>query len=149
LAEVLVATAVLTVGLVAIATGFQYATSGVAVGGGESAAVFLAEQRIEQLRADAMRDFSAPSLGAGASTEYCTAAIITGRTSNCRDAAGGGVSYVRRTTISDVVGATGCPARPLWCKQVEVRVGYRPVTSTGELNQAREIDVITVLGPRT
>ena len=33
-------------------------------------------------------------------------------------------------------------------KQVEVRVGYRPVTSTGELNQAREIDVITVLGPR-
>jgi len=36
----------------------------------------------------------------------------------------------------------------VWCKQVEVRVGYRPVTRTGELNQAREIDVITVLGPR-
>src|SRR2546426_8333664 len=34
LAEVLVATAVLTIGLVAIATGFPYATSGVATGGG-------------------------------------------------------------------------------------------------------------------
>jgi hypothetical protein len=148
LAEVLVATAVLTVGLVAIATGFQYATSGVAVGGGESAAVFLAEQRIEQLRADATSDFSAPSLGAGTTTEYCTPVVITGRGSNCQDTADEGVSYVRRTTISDVTGTTGCPARPVWCKQVEVVVGYRPVTSTGELNQAREIDVITVLGPR-
>ncbi|PYN06150.1 MAG: hypothetical protein DME02_17050 [Candidatus Rokuibacteriota bacterium] len=148
LAEVLVATAVLAVGLVAIATGFQYATSGVAVGGGESTAVFLAEQRVEQLRADAMSDFSAPSLGPGTTTEYCAPAIIAGRTSTCQDTAGAGASYVRRTTISDVTGSMGCPARPVWCKQVEVRVGYRPVTSTGELNQAREIDVITVLGPR-
>ena len=144
----LVATAVLTVGLVAIATGFQYATSGVAVGGGESTAVFLAEQRLEQLRADAVSDFSAPSLGAGTTTEYCTPAIIAGRASNCQATAGGGPSYVRQTTISELTGSMGCPARPVWCKQVEVRVRYRPVTSTGELNQAREIDVITVLGPR-
>jgi hypothetical protein len=148
LAEVLVATAVLTVGLVAIATGFQYATSGVAVGGGESTAVFLAEQRIEELRAEAMSDFSAPSLGEGTTTEYCAPAIIVGRGSNCQDTAGGGASYVRQTRISDVTGTVGCPARLVWCKQVEVRVGYRPVTSTGELNQAREIDMITVLGPR-
>ena len=139
----LVATAVLAVGLVAIATGFQYATSGVAVGGGESTAVFLAEQRVEQLRADAMSDFSAPSLGPGTTTEYCAPAIIAGRTSTCQDTAGAGASYVRRTTISDVTGSMGCPARPVWCKQIEVRVGYRPVTSTGELNQARAIDVIT------
>ena len=144
----LVATAVLTVGLVAIATGFQHATSGVAVGGGESTAVFLAEQRIEQLRADAMSDFSAPSLGVGTTTEYCAPAIIAGRTSNCQDTAGGGASYVRRTTITDVGSGTGCPERPVWCKQIEVRVGYRPVTTTGELNQAREFEVVTVLGPR-
>src|SRR5439155_1083659 len=118
LAEVLVATAVLAVGLVAIATGFQYATSGVAVGGGESTAVFLAEQRVEQLRADAMSDFSAPSLGPGTTTEYCAPAIIAGRTSTCQDTAGAGASYVRRTTISDVTGSMGCPARPVWCKQV-------------------------------
>jgi hypothetical protein len=145
---VLVATGVLTLGLVAIATGFQYATSGVAVGGGESTAVFLAEQRIEALRADAMHDFSALSLGAGTTTEYCAPAIIAGGASNCQDTAGGGASYVRQTRISDITGSIGCPARPVWCKQVEVRVGYRPVTSTGELNQAREIDLITVLGPR-
>src|SRR5207247_1039005 len=71
LAEVLVATALLTIGLVAIATGFQYAASGIATGGGETAAVFLAEQRIEQLRARAMTDFSAAALGPGTTTEHC------------------------------------------------------------------------------
>jgi len=78
MAEVLVATALVTVGLLAVITGFQYATSGVATGGGETAAVFLAEQRIEQLRAEAMRDFSAPDLAAGTMTDYCVAGHVGG-----------------------------------------------------------------------
>ena len=40
LAEVLVATFVLVIGLAAVATGFQYATSGGATGKGERTAVF-------------------------------------------------------------------------------------------------------------
>ena len=51
LAEVMIAVAVLTIGLLAIGVGFQQATSGVATGRGETTAVFLAEQRIEQLKA--------------------------------------------------------------------------------------------------
>lgn len=143
----LVATAVLTIGLLAIATGFQYATSGVAAGGGETAAVFLAEQRIEHLRAQAMVDFSAPLLGAGTTTEYCLPGSIGGSAPNCQDTPTAG-AYTRSTTITNVTDGTGCPAAPLWCKEIQVRVSYRPVTSTGELNQSRTVDIITVLGPR-
>jgi len=145
---VLVATAVLTIGLVAIATGFPYATSGVATGSGETAAIFLAEQRIEELRAQAMVDFGAPVLAARTTTEYCVSGTIAGATSNCQGAPAAGPSYMRSTTISDVTSSTGCPATPLSCKQVHVRVTYRPVTSAGTLDQSRAIDVVTVLGPR-
>ncbi|PYO48825.1 MAG: hypothetical protein DMD84_19875 [Candidatus Rokuibacteriota bacterium] len=149
LAEVLVATALLTIGLVAIATGFQYAASGVATGGGETAAVFLAEQRIEQLRAQAMTDFSAAALDAGTTTEYCLSGTIWGGSSNCDGAPVVGPSYRRTTTITDLGGGTGCPATPLWCKEIQVRVSYRPVTGAGDLSQPRAVDVFTVLGPRT
>ena len=144
----LVATAVITVGLLALITGFEYATSGVAVGGGETAAVFLAEQRIEHLRAQAMRDFSAPALAATTMTEYCIAGDARGGTSTCQDTPLAGPSYTRSTTITDVSGGAGCPILPLVCKQLEVRVTYRPVTSAGTLEQRRAVDVVTVLGPR-
>ena len=144
----LVATAVITVGLLALITGFEYATSGVAVGGGETAAVFLAEQRIEQLRAQAMVDFSAPTLAATTMTEYCIAGDARGGASTCQDTPLAGPSYTRSTTITDVSGSTGCPASPLVCKLLEVRVSYRPVTSAGTLEQRRAVDIVTVLGPR-
>ena len=144
----LVATALLTIGLVAIATGFQYAASGVATGGGETAAVFLAEQRIEQLRARAMTDFSAAALGAGTTTEHCLSGTIAAGSSNCQSTHVAGPSYTRITTITDVSVGTGCPPTPLSCKEVQVRVSYRPVTGSGELNQPRAVDVVTVLGPR-
>ena len=145
----LVATALLTVGLMGIATGFQYAASGVATGGGETAAVFLAEQRIEQLRAQAMTDFSAAPLDAGTTTEYCLSGTVSGGSSNCNGMPVTGPSYRRTTTITDRRGGTGCPATPLWCKEVQVRVSYRPVTGSGDLSQLRAVDVFTVLGPRT
>jgi Tfp pilus assembly protein PilV len=148
LAEVLVATALVTVGVLALITGFQYATSGVATGGGETAAVFLAEQRIEQLRAQAMLDFAAPALAAGTMTDYCVAGHIGGGASTCQETALTGSSYTRSTTITNLTAVTGCPTTPLLCKQIEVRVSYRPVTSTGTLDQSRTVDVVTVLGPR-
>jgi hypothetical protein len=146
---VLVATALLTVGLVGIVTGLQYAASGVATGGGETAAVFLAEQRIEQLRAHAMTDFSAAALDAGTTTEYCLSGTVSGGSSNCDGMPVAGPSYRRTTTITDLGDGTGCPATSLWCKEVEVRVSYRFVTGAGDLSQPRAVDIFTVLGPRT
>jgi len=152
LAEVLVATAILTIGLVAIATGFQFATSGVATGRGETTAVFLAEQRIERLKAQAMSNFVAATLNAGTTTEYCLSGNIGAGPSNCQASATGltGSMYTRVTTIADIAdGSAGCPAAPVSCKQVQVRVTYRPITSSGDLSQQRTVDVFTVLAPRT
>jgi hypothetical protein len=146
---VLVATAILTVGLVAIATGFQYATSGVATGRGETTAVFLAEQRIEQLKAPALTNFTAAALNAGTTIEFCLSSNIGAGATNCQATAVAGTSYTRTTTIADITAGTGCPAAPVSCKRVQVRVQYRPVTSSGDLSQQRAVDVYTMLAPRT
>jgi len=80
--------------------------------------------------------------------EYCVAGHAAGGGSPCRDTAPTGLVYTRTTTIMDLTSDTGCPAMPVSCKQIEVRVSYRPVTSTGTLDQSRAVDVVTVLGPR-
>jgi len=69
LGEVLVATLVLAIGLVGIATGFQYATSGVEIGKGETTAAFLAEQRLEWLKAIALTNWASATLKAGTTIE--------------------------------------------------------------------------------
>ena len=69
LGEVLVTMVVLSVGLVAVATGFQYATSGVEMGNGETTAAFVAAQRLEQLKALALTDWASVTLSAGTTTE--------------------------------------------------------------------------------
>lgn len=142
------AIAVLMIGLVAVVVGFQHAGSGVAVGGGETAAVFLAEQRLEELRAAAVRDFAASSLAPGTTMEHCVAGRIGASQPNCQATPTAGPSYMRITTITDVGAGVGCPAVPLSCKHVDVRVTYRPVTTTGGLDQVRTVELVTVLGPR-
>ncbi|PYN37130.1 MAG: hypothetical protein DMD98_05995, partial [Candidatus Rokuibacteriota bacterium] len=56
LAELFVAMFVLSVGIVAVAAALGQATSGVEVGRGETAAIFLAEQRLELLKSWALED---------------------------------------------------------------------------------------------
>jgi prepilin-type N-terminal cleavage/methylation domain-containing protein len=50
LAEILVACAIISVGLVAVATGFGFGVDGVEAGRQQSTAVFLAEQRMSRPR---------------------------------------------------------------------------------------------------
>ena len=132
LGEVLVATLVLAVGLVGIATGFQYATSSVEIGKGETTAAFLAEQRVEWLKSLALSNWTSATLDAGTTTEgYGSIA----------DAA----LYRRVTTITNSPGGA-CAAR---CKLVQVTVFYRPVTGRGQLDQERRLDVVTMLVTRS
>jgi prepilin-type N-terminal cleavage/methylation domain-containing protein len=155
LAEVLVAVFVILIGLVAIATGFQYATSGVATGRGETMATFLAQQRIEQLKTVAMTNYDPPypgvSLAAGTTTEYCQTSDIGATSANCQSTAfSGTTTYTRVTTITDNPGGTGCTGvAPLLCKRIRVSVTYRPVTSTGDLSQSRTVDLYAVVTPRS
>jgi len=132
LAEVLIATFILAIGLVGVATGFQYATSGVETGKGETTAAFLTEQRLEQLKATALVDWTNASIAAGTTTE------AYGSIANAS-------AYRRVTTITDNPGGT-CTAN---CKLVQVTVFYKPVTGRGQLDQERRVDVLTMLVSRT
>ena len=156
LAEVLVAVVIIMVGLVAVASGFQYATSGVATGRGETIATFLAEQRVEQLKTVAMTNYDppypGPSLAAGTTTEFCQTSTIGATASNCQAAAiTGTTSYTRVTTITDITTDAGrCTGvTPLLCKRIRVTVTYRPVTSRGDVSQARTVDLYAVVTPRS
>lgn len=148
LAEVLVATLVILVGLVAVATGFQYATSGVETGRGETVATFLAEQRLEALKSAAIADYA--SLSPGTTTEHCQTSNIGATGSNCQGTAiSGTASYERVTTISENPGGIGCDGTASFlCKRIHVRVTYRPVTARGDLSQSRAVDLFAIVAPR-
>jgi Tfp pilus assembly protein PilV len=155
LPEVLTAAVILMVGLVAVAAGFQYATAGVATGRGETVATFLAEQRIEQLKAVALTNYTGPwtglSLTAGTTTEYCQSSNIGSTSSNCQSTSfSGGTTYTRVTTITDNPGGTGCTGTaPNLCKRIKVSVTFRPVTSRGDVSKTRQVDVFAVVAPRS
>lgn len=131
LGEVLVATLVLSIGIVSVVTGLQHATSAVENGRGETMAVLLGEARLEGLKALALADWANETLNAATTTEgYGSIARAT--------------SYRRVTVITDGPGGP-CTAG---CKLVHVAVFYRPVTARGQLNQERRVDVATLLVSR-
>lgn len=150
LAEVLVAVVIIMVGLVAVASGFQYATSGVATGRGETIAIFLAEQRVEQLKTVAMTNYDPPYPGLSLATGTTTTEFCSGSTCQAT-AITGTTSYTRVTTITDITTEAGrCTGvTPLLCKRIRVTVTYRPVTSSGDLSQARTVDLFAVVTPRS
>lgn len=131
LAEILVACAIISVGLVAVATGFGFGVDGVEAGRQQSTAVFLAEQRIEQAKDLAARTPNLASLTVAnlpATEAYGT--IV------------GAPPGYRRTTaiIPDPGGATGA--------RVDVNVFYRPVTGRGVLTTERSISLSIFLANR-
>ena len=150
LAEVLVAVVIIMVGLVAVASGFQYATSGVATGRGETIAIFLAEQRIEQVKTIAMTNYDPPYPGLSLATGTTTTEFCSGSTCQAT-AITGTTSYTRVTTITDITTDAGrCTGvTPLLCKRIRVAVTYRPVTSRGDVSQARTVELFAVVTPRS
>lgn len=138
LVEILVATSVLAIGLVAVLTGFQYATGSVETGRGETIATFLAEERIESLKSLALADWTSPLLAAGVTREaYGSIPNAPGH---------------RRDTAIDDYGGDDCTdAAPaaVTCKRVRVTVQYRPVAGAGGTQGERRVELLTVLVART
>jgi prepilin-type N-terminal cleavage/methylation domain-containing protein len=131
LAEILVACAIISVGLVAVAMGFGMGVDGVEAGRQQSTAVFLAEQQIEQAKDLAART---PNLAA-LTTANLPASEAYGTI------AGAPPRYRRTTTITDNPGgATG--------KRVDVTVFYRPVTGRGVLATERQVSLSIFLATR-
>jgi prepilin-type N-terminal cleavage/methylation domain-containing protein len=129
LAEVLIAVAVIGIGLAAISMGFGIATSGVEVGRQQTTAVLLAEQRVEQLRTLVIANF-------------VNVAIAAGTTQEAYGAIPNGPGYRRQTTIGDIdTNGDGI----IDMKRVQVVVFYRPITERGTQGerQVTLVDVIT------
>lgn len=131
LAEILVACAIISVGLVAVAMGFGVGVDGVEAGRQQSTALFLAEQRIEQAKDLAARSANLADLTTAnlpASEAYGTIAGAPPR-------------YRRTTTITmDPGGVTGA--------RVDVTVFYQPVTGRGVLTTERSVSLSIFLANR-
>jgi prepilin-type N-terminal cleavage/methylation domain-containing protein len=140
LAEVLTATTIVAIGLVAAAVAFQHAISGIETGRGESIATFLAEQKVEELRGVALVDWAAAALAPSTTTEYCRP---SGDRCTVTPAPG---AYRRATTVADSPAGT-CPSTR--CKMVRVVVFFRSITGESQLDQERRIDITTMFASRT
>ena len=133
LAEILVACAILSVGLMAVATGFGIGVDGVEAGRQQSTAVFLAEQQIERAKALGMRQTGLVQLVIG--TEL-PASEAYGSIPNAPP------RYRRTTVITPVL------AGVFNGKQVDVVVFYRPVTGRGVLTTERSVSLSIYLASR-
>ena len=131
LIECLVAIAIITVGLTAIATGMQLATSGVTTGQQETTATFLAEQRIEDIKAFAL------STGAGQGFANVTAASFPAE--GYGSLPGGYTQYRRTTTVASPNATT---------RLVTVNVFYIPVGINNSVNSERQVTLSTLLRER-
>jgi prepilin-type N-terminal cleavage/methylation domain-containing protein len=145
LAEIMVACAIISVGLVAVATGFGFGVDGVEAGRQQSTAVFLAEQRIEQAKELAMRQtglfqLTLANLNVPPTTPATT---VSGQTASepYGAIAGAPPSYRRDTTIVPNPGG-------LMGARVDVVVLYRPVTGRGVLTTERSVSLSIFLANR-
>jgi prepilin-type N-terminal cleavage/methylation domain-containing protein len=131
LAEIMVACAIISVGLIAVATGYGIGVDGVEAGRQQSTAVFLAEQQIELAKDLAGR---LPNLAA-VTTANLPASEAYGTI------AGAPPAYRRTTVItSNPGGVTG--------DRIDVTVFYKPVTGRGILSTERLVALTIFLANR-
>jgi len=149
LAEILVAVAILGIGLVGLAVVVPIASYGVQEGSQLSTATFLAEQRLEQIRnapwtGTPANDCigsgaSAPvasvacangtiALAAGATTFADEANVVWGNSTSVAAVQGG---YSRTVRIADCSPTACAGLTSDTMRQVTVAVTYRPLTSSG------------------
>jgi prepilin-type N-terminal cleavage/methylation domain-containing protein len=132
LVEIIIAAAVIGLGLVGVVAGFLYAVGGLEAGRQQTTASFLAEQRMEQLKAGALNNFLNVTTANYPAEAY-------GAISNNGHSMPG---YRRTVTITDA------PAALADTKLVEVRVFYRPVVGFGVLATEREVRFSALLTDR-
>ena len=131
LVEVLVAVTIITIGLTAIATGMQVATSGINTGQQETIAAFLAEQRLEDIKAFALSSDAAQGWANVTTTNFGAEAY---------DTITNYATYRRTTEIATPTATT---------KKVTVRVFWRPVAVSSAANAERNVTVSAVFASRS
>ena len=137
-AELLAAIFVIAVGLVAVGAGFATAIQGVETGRQQTTATFLAEQRMEQIRATALGDPLVACMGFTNITSACFPAQAYGTIASAP-------GYRSTVTITDYTVA-GNVVR----KRVDVEVFYQPIVAWGVLVTAeRSVRLSTLVANHT
>jgi len=129
LVEVIIAAAIITVGLAGVSAALQVAAHGVQEGRQLSTATFLANERLEQVRTTRW-EAGPPAIDALGISPTSSAAPTTFPDEAARD--GSYVAYARTVRIVDCgvgAGCAGVVAADL--RQVIVTVSYRPMTGVG------------------
>ena len=149
LVEILIAAAVLMVALVGLASGIPIASYGIQEGSQLTTATFLANQRLEQVRAAAWTSTPAvDNLGVSASA---TAAPQSGGVTRFPDespVAAPYTQYTRQVRITDCGAGLGCGGLVLPdLRQVTITVSYAPVTGVGVGASAKSA-IVTMLVTR-
>ena len=130
LVELLVAIAILMIGLVAVMQWFPLGTAGVETGRRQSTGVFLAEQKLEQIKAW--------SLSTAAGQGFAT--VVQGGACCLPDAFNtipGYPEYSRTVTIANGPTAT--------TTMVRVQVTYRRLTAQGTFTGGTQVDIATLI----
>ena len=136
--EYLAAVFVISLCLVAVGAGFATAIQGVETSRQQTTAAFLAEQRLEQIRATALGNSLVACMGFANISGACFAAQAYGSIPNAP-------GYRSTVTVTDYV-VNGAVAR----KRVDVEVFYRPVVAWGVLNTAeRSVRISTLISNHT
>jgi prepilin-type N-terminal cleavage/methylation domain-containing protein len=146
LAEILVATAIISIGLVGLAVVIPVASYGVQEGNQMSTATFLAEQRVEQIRNSTWNTqangdcigLGAPPAPSGGNTCAGSTAVTFANETTVT----GFTDYSRATTITDCGVGAGCAGVVnSGMRLVRVSVTYRPLTGAGVSPTTKTVNV--------
>jgi prepilin-type N-terminal cleavage/methylation domain-containing protein len=148
LVEILIAVAVIGVGLMALSSAIPIAAYGIQEGNQFSTATFLANQRLEQVRNAQWHAAPAvDTLGLSASDAAAPVGdggLITFPDENPLDAPFDG--YTRTVRITDCGVAPGCSGvTDAGLRQVTVTVSYRPMTGVGMAPATRAKSAIVTM----
>jgi prepilin-type N-terminal cleavage/methylation domain-containing protein len=138
LIEIMLACAVITLGLVATSYGLNTGIQGVETGRQQSTAMFLAEQRMDEVKAAALRATEPPL------------ALVT--TANFPPDAYGAITaaprYRRTVTLTPYTGPAGGLPTGMQGIRVDVDVFYLQVTASGTSSAERSVRLSTFLTSR-
>jgi len=150
LAEILVAIAIIGVGLAALASAIPISTYGIQEGSQLSTAAFLANQRLEQVRN--ARWTENPALDElGVSSSSTSAPQVSGTTTFPDEAtvAAPYTQYARQVRITDCGSGGGCQGvTSATLRQVTVTVSYRPLTGVGQATAVKPVIVTMLIARR-
>lgn len=136
-AELLAAVFVISLGLVAVGAGFATAIQGVETSRQQTTATFLAEQRMEQVRAASLGNSLVACMGFLNITTGCFPAQAYASITSAP-------GYRSTVTITDYI-VNGNVAR----KRVDVEVFYQPIQAWGVLSTERSVRLSTLIANHT